>query len=154
MLSTENTRYWEQKPNRDEVLDRSYSFVEAVSNNNLNEAGQIVMLPEPGNFETGLRKSLQDFVMSWLEDDEMSELKGDIVKHLTNPGEMDEETIQPEFEGNEFFLKDGEKFSIHLGFKKKPTNLRFHFTVCEQDELYFIKFLKITTNPDLPSLHF
>ncbi len=154
MKKTENLVFWEEKPNRDQALDRVYAFIEALSEKDLTKAGQFVMLSEPAAFEEKLRKSLEQYITNWYEDDEAGGIQGDLLEHLTYPGEMDEESVQPEFEGRSFFLEDQETFSIHLSFKKKATNLQFYFTVCEQDALFFVKFQKIIENPNLPSMDF
>jgi hypothetical protein len=154
MIKTGDLLYWEKRPNRDEVLTRAYDFIGALSEMNNNKANSLVLMDDNQDFFDSLNKYLQDFITSWLEDEELEKLDENLPSNLTHPGEVAEDHVLPEFEGSDFFLNHGETFSIHLVLLKNPTNLRFHFTVIEQDKLYFVKFLKISKNPNLPSIHF
>ena len=150
----EQVSCWKEQPNRDQVLERAYDFVEALSNNDLKNAGKLVKLDDPEQLEELLKKHLKDFIFSWLEDDEADNLKDDLLANLYHPADLDEEWVNPEFEGKSFFLGNGEGFSLHLAFYQKPTNLQLHLQVCEEDALYYLKFMNISANPNLPAVEF
>lgn len=152
MWKTEQTACWKEQPNRDQVLERSYEFVDKVSQYEWEQAAHLVRMDDPVEFKESLESHLNDFVFGWLEDDEANLLHENLFMNLYHPADLQEEWVHPEFQGSTFVMKPGERFSIHLSFFDRPTPLRLTFAVCEEDALFFLKVSDVSVNPNLPSL--
>ena len=137
--------FWKQLPDRDAALERVYDFIKAVKAHDLKTAASLVMVRDMGEFIDAFHNALHLYLNSIIEDEQWNDYEGrNLSFEIEDPGYFDETLTQPEFSGKHFDLGLNESISIKVGLLKEVTPVRLHFTLAEEDELYYLRLNKIT----------
>src|SRR5947208_312875 len=98
-----NVAYWKERPNRDEVLERIYRFLQALSQKKPSEAVNFVIIKNMELFMQVLNESLHKYLELAIEDADWDEFKDkDLSMEIDDPTDKDEDLMLPEFSGNKF----------------------------------------------------
>lgn len=143
MMIEVSRNYWKELPDRDKVLDKIYEFMKSLSEGNTASAKQYALVSSMEKFCASLDKHLKQYAYFNLEDDELKSLSGDLSIRITDPEKMDEVQTFPEFSGSSMTVEEGEEITLRVGLNGKATGVKLHFTICEADELFFLKFVKV-----------
>lgn len=139
--------YWRELPNRDQALDRIYDFLQALSNNDIENAEQMILISSLDDFRKDLHNHMVEFLMMHFEDNEFEDLSSDLSIKIADPYKIDENLISPEFSGKTMVLDKNEKISVRVGYKDIITMVRLNFQISESDEVYFLKFVSVENEP-------
>ena len=137
---------WKKLPNRDEVLDRIYSFIRFISNGENEEAEKLVFLKEKDEFYQSLQKNLEDFLEREMEDDDLSLYSADRIKYISDPDQIDENLVMPVFTGNSITVEEGEQVSLFVAFAGEITPVKITFSVFKTEGIYSVKYDSVTTD--------
>ena len=139
-------QYWKDRPDRDQVLDRMYSFLQTLAAGDIAKANSMVLVKDINQFMDVLQDSLRKYLDDIIEDEQWEEYAAtDLIKIIDNPYDLDEDLTQPEFSGKEYVVGVNEDVSVLLSMKGFVTSLRLHFLLVERDELFFLKLLKLSS---------
>ncbi|MEX0967351.1 MAG: hypothetical protein WD077_08940 [Bacteroidia bacterium] len=137
---------WKRLPTRDEVLDRAYFFLQALANKDPEKASEYIVTTSLTDLREEMNKSLQQFVLLNFEDEDMPSPDADLSLEITDPFDVEEELLFPEFTGNSFEVQLGEVLSLRLCLHGISTEVRIHFVLAESDRLYMLKVQSVSTS--------
>ena len=135
--------FWENKPNRDEVLDKIYDFLKLLSEKKPDEAEKLVRVGSMAKFRDALHFHLSDYSIMIFEDKEYLELPDDFSIGISNPYQMDENDIEPRFSGNSMVLEDRETIKLRVGLFNEITPINLIFMVNELESRYYLNLRKV-----------
>lgn len=135
--------YWEHLPDRDEVLEKIYKFLQLLSENDPDEAEKLVNVGSMSKFRDTLHYYLTDYSMLALEDDEMMELPDDLSVAISDPSTLDENDINPEFSGNSMVLQPNETVKLRVGMGNEITPVQLEFMIYKRENQYLLNLMKV-----------
>jgi len=147
-ITTVKNNYWKTIPNRDEALEKVFEFLKSLSNQNPDEASQYILTNSMENFQQELHQLLKKYLALTLDDNEFLKLPEDLSVNISDPEDIEEESIEPEFQGKEFTLEKDEHFSLLVGFQGEATPIKITFKLEEMDEVYFLKLVNVVNRTD------
>jgi hypothetical protein len=140
-----NKKYWRQLPNRDEVLDQVYEFLKLISQQKFSEAEKFVLTAPINKVVEVLRTNLENFAVQDLDDETLEIFGNDLVLAISDPSDMDEFYLFPEFSGNSYVVQVNEKLKIKIPVAGFATPIRACFILVENDQLYFLRLEKFSS---------
>lgn len=140
--------YWKTIPNRDEALEKVFEFLKSLSNQDPQEASEYILTNSMEAFQQELHQLLKKHLALTLEDEEFIKLPEDLSVNISDPEDLEEESIEPEFQGKEFTLQKDEHFSLLIGFHGEATPIKITFKLEEMDEVYFLKLVNVVNRKD------
>ena len=135
--------FWIDLPNRDEVLEKIFRFLQLLSENLPDDAEKLVNVGNMDKFRDNLHYFLADYSMMILDDQELADLPDDLSTSILDPYLMDENDIQPSFTGNEFILKPNETIDVKIGLRDNITNIKIRFMIYEMEGKYYLNLMRI-----------
>ena len=147
MTKQQSLFYWKTLPDRDEALEVIYAFIRCLHEKDPLKAGTFVMVRDMDFFLKSLHDSFKAYLHMVIEDEDWEEYEEkNLALEIDDPADLDENLMMPEFSGKHFVLERDEKISVQAGLRKQVTPIRLHFSVQENDELYYIKIQRITAS--------
>ena len=138
--------YWKTIPDRDDALEKIYSFIRALREKNPAKAGETVMIRDMDFFLKTLHDSLMAYLNMVIEDESWDEYQDkNLAFEVDDPADLDENLMLPEFSGKQFVLTVDETISLQVGMLGQVTPIRLHFIIQESGDLYYIKLQRITS---------
>ncbi len=129
--------FGKQLPNRDQVLEKIYDFMRALSEKNPDEAEKLVITHSMDEFRWHLDQLLRPY---WREmANENPDPAGDLSLAISDPHFIKEKDSRPEFSNNDFNLSENEKVSIRVAIKGEVIPVYLYFSVQKFDEIFFLK---------------
>jgi hypothetical protein len=145
MTKQQSLFFWKSLPDRDDALVIIYSFIRAMHEKNPEKAAGLAIVKDMELFQNALHESLMAYLNMVVEDENWEEyLTKNLAFEVDDPIDLDEDLMIPEFSGKQFVLNTDEKISIQVGMRGQVTPIRIHFTIQENDELYYLKLQRIT----------
>lgn len=136
--------YFKFKPDRDDILERIYCFMNAISENKFDLAKNMILCDANINiFLNSLNKHILNYATLYFDDEEIDYESDSLTNLLDKPTLMKEEDILPVFTGKNFLVETGEIISIRIGIKGYITNIRINFLLEEYDALYYLRVISI-----------
>lgn len=129
--------FGKQLPNRDQVLEKVYDFMRALSERDVAQASSLVITSSLDEFRWQLDQLLRPF---WREmANENPDPSGDLSLEISDPHFIKEKDSKPEFSYNNFNLTEDERIAIRVGIKGEVIPVYLNFTVKKHDEIFFLK---------------
>ncbi|MGB0430546.1 MAG: hypothetical protein ACPGLV_08740 [Bacteroidia bacterium] len=135
--------FWENKPNRDEALDKVYEFLKLLSENKPDEAEKLVRVGNMAKFRDALHYHLSDYSIMIFEDKEYMQLPDDFSVGISDPNNMNENDIEPRFSGNTMVLNDRETIKLRVGLFNEITPINITFMIHELDQRFYLNLMKV-----------
>ena len=139
---------WNSLPNRDEVMDLIFAFINSFSESSLQKATSLVYITDIELFKKVLDDAFKSWLLMLVDDKEMDEMSlNNLIHQVSNPFEMDEDTMLPTFSNNDFILEELEVITLKLFLKSEISPVRLHFRLEKNpDGSYFLKMIRITSD--------
>ncbi len=145
MTKQQSISYWKTLPDRDEVLERIYAFIRFMHEHELEKAAGMAMIKDVDYFKNVLHDSLMAYLHMVIEDEDWTAYENkDLAFEVDDPAELDEDLMAPEFSGKHFVVDKEEKISVQVGMRGQVTPITLHFSIEENNELYYLKLQRIT----------
>lgn len=129
--------FGKQSPNRDQVLEKVYDFMRALSEEKPEQAERLVITDSMDYFRCQLDLLLRPF---WKEmTAENPELTRDLSLEISDPHFVKEQDSQPWFSHHDFNLVEGELVSIKVAINGEVIPVYLNFSIKKYDEIFFLK---------------
>lgn len=133
------TSHWDTLPNRDQVLEKVYDFFDYLSKKQIQKADALIYGEDIDNIQKKLHQKLNAFVQMELEDEEVKALGDNLALEVSNPYEIDEVLMNPEFSGKSFVTEPGETLSLRIALRGSITNVVAQFSIVPHDGQFHLQ---------------
>ena len=139
LLEFSTTNHWEQPPNRDQFLEKVYDFFDYLSKKETTKAQNLLLNEDFDDIQQRMHQHLDDFAKTYLEDEEYESLSDNLSLEVSNPYEIDETLLNPEFSGKSFVAEPHETMTLNLAMRGQITNVAARFKIIPRDGAFYLE---------------
>lgn len=136
--------FWNHPPNRDEVLDKIYDFMQLLSQNKPDEAAKLVNVRSFQKFRDTLHYQLTDYLLLTIEDKELHALPDDLSVNIVDPYSLDETLVNPQFTGNDMVTAPNERVTVQLAVQDELTPVKLEFLLYSSEGNIYLNLMKVS----------